>query len=86
MLGVILELFIVEEKLFAGCEHKISATVVALQYSVSEFHWPASLEQGKKMKSAKNVTKLPFPFSLSSFSLHNKGPGRNKVSGKLDFS
>ena len=36
--GYVLELFIVEEKLLSGGEHKILATVYALQHFVLEFH------------------------------------------------
>jgi hypothetical protein len=38
VLGIVLELLVVEEQLLAGCKHKVSAAVVALQYSVDEFH------------------------------------------------
>jgi hypothetical protein len=38
MFGVVLELFIVEKQLLAGREHKLGAAIVALQYSVGEFH------------------------------------------------
>jgi hypothetical protein len=38
MLGIVLELFVVEEKLLTGGENKFSAAVVALQDSVDKFH------------------------------------------------
>jgi hypothetical protein len=38
VLGVVLELFVVEEELFAGCKNKFGATVEALQNSVGIFH------------------------------------------------
>jgi len=36
--GFVLELLIVEEQLFAGCEHEFRATIDALQSLVLEFH------------------------------------------------
>jgi hypothetical protein len=38
VLGLILELFIVEEKLLAGGKYKIGSTVAARQNSVGKFH------------------------------------------------
>ena len=38
VLGVVLELFLVEEKLLAGGEYKLSAAIAALQDSVLKFH------------------------------------------------
>jgi hypothetical protein len=38
VLGVVFELLIVEEDLFARREHKFGATVVAFQHSIGEFH------------------------------------------------
>ena len=35
---IVLELFVVEEQLFASCKHKLSATIDALQISVRKFH------------------------------------------------
>jgi hypothetical protein len=37
-LGFVLELFIVEEKLFPGGEHKIAPTIDTLQHLVLKFH------------------------------------------------
>jgi hypothetical protein len=37
-LGLVLELFVVKEKLLAGCKHEVCATVDALQHLVLEFH------------------------------------------------
>jgi hypothetical protein len=45
MLGIVFELFVVEKQLLAGRENKIGPAIVALQYSVNEFHWPASLRR-----------------------------------------
>jgi hypothetical protein len=36
--GFVLELFIVEEKLFAGRENELSPAIDAFEYSVLEFH------------------------------------------------
>ena len=45
-LGFVLELFVVEEKLFARGEHEIGTAVNALQHPVLEFHprllWPSA--------------------------------------------
>jgi len=38
VLGIVLELFIVEKQLLAGREHKVGTAIIALQYSVDEFH------------------------------------------------
>jgi hypothetical protein len=38
MLGIVLELFVVEEKLLTGGEDKLSAAVVAFEDSILEFH------------------------------------------------
>jgi len=38
VLGIVFELFIVEKQLLAGREHKVGAAIIALQYSVDEFH------------------------------------------------
>jgi hypothetical protein len=37
--GFILELLVVEEKLFTRCEHEVRATIYALQNLVLVFHW-----------------------------------------------
>jgi hypothetical protein len=37
-LGIILELLVVEEKLFTGSEHKIAAAIAAFQDLINEFH------------------------------------------------
>jgi hypothetical protein len=38
VLGIVLELFIVKEKLLARRKHKLGAAVTALQNPVDEFH------------------------------------------------
>jgi len=38
MLRVVLELFVVEEKLLSGGENKFSAAIIALKDSVGKFH------------------------------------------------
>ena len=38
MLGVVLELFVVEKQLFAGGEHELRSAIVTLQNSVDKFH------------------------------------------------
>jgi hypothetical protein len=38
--------------------------------------------QGNRLKSAMNRRSVPFPFPCLRTNVHNKGPGRNKFSGK----
>jgi hypothetical protein len=38
MLGVVLELFVVKEKLLTSGEHEFGTAVVALQNPIDEFH------------------------------------------------
>jgi hypothetical protein len=68
MPGVVPELFVVEKYLLAGGEYKLRPAVIALQYSVCEFHgrlpWTGNL-----LKSAIYAEKPAGPDSLSSFSL-----------------
>jgi hypothetical protein len=51
MLGIVLELFIVEEGLLACRENKLSSAVDAFQGSIGEFHGRLPL-QGNRPKSA----------------------------------
>ena len=46
MLGIVLELFVVEEKLLAGGEYEFSAAIDALQDLILEFHGRLPQEQG----------------------------------------
>jgi hypothetical protein len=85
VLGVVLELFIVEEELLAGRENKIGAAAVALQNSVGKLHGRHPQTQGNSLKSAIVPRCLPVPVSLSTCLLNNKGPGRKKFSGKFSL-
>jgi hypothetical protein len=38
VLGVVRELFVVEEQLLAGSKYKLGAAIYALQYSIYELH------------------------------------------------
>jgi len=76
VLGIVLELFVVEENLLAGGKHKVGAAVAAFEYSISKFHWPASPKQGGSPKSASDVQNRAGPGSLFPFVCHNKGPDR----------
>jgi hypothetical protein len=58
MFGVVLELLIVEEELFACCKNKLSAAVNALQDSIGEFHGRLP-SQGIAPKSAMAQQDLP---------------------------
>jgi hypothetical protein len=74
MLGVVLELFVVEEELLACCENKLGAAVNTLQDSIGEFHGRLP-PQGLPPKSAMAQLELAGPGSLSFFVVHFKGPG-----------
>jgi hypothetical protein len=74
MLGVVLELFIVEEELLACSEHKLGAAVDTLQGSIGEFHGRLP-SQGLAPKSAMAQLVLAGRGSLISFVVHYKGPG-----------
>ena len=81
--GVILELFVVEEKLFAGRENKLGATIDALENSIGKLHDRLPHWQGSTLKSAMTNRKdSPVPFPCLSTSFFYQGPGRNKFSGK----
>jgi hypothetical protein len=76
VLGVILELFVVKEDLFARREDELGAAVGALQYSILEFHfWPASPNREYPRMSAKwGRSPVPVPcFVLGT----QKGPDRS---------
>jgi hypothetical protein len=77
MLGVVLELFVVEEELLACCENKLGAAVNALQDSIGEFHGRLP-SQGRPPKSAMAQQELAGSGSLYSFVVHYKGPDRTK--------
>ena len=74
MLGVILELLIVEEELLACSENKFGAAVNAFQHSIGEFHGRLP-SQGLPPKSAMAQQDLAGSGSLMSFVVHYKGPG-----------
>jgi hypothetical protein len=74
MLGVVLELFIVEEELLACSEHKLGAAVDAFQHSIGEIHGRLP-SQGLSPKSAMAQLGLAGRGSLISFVVHYKGPG-----------
>ena len=84
MLGVVLELFIVEEKLLACRENKLGAAVNALQDSIGEFHGRLP-SQGLPPKSAMALQDLAGRGSLMSFVVHYKGPDRPKLGRHSNF-
>jgi hypothetical protein len=85
MLGVVLELFVVEEQLLACCENKLGAAVNALEDSIGEFHGRLP-SQGRPPKSAMTQQELAGPGSLSSFVVHSKGPGPHQKQGGIRTS
>ena len=80
MLGIVLELFVVKEQLFAGGEYELRPAVVTLQNSVDKFHgrFPKA---GTTFEIGHDLESLPVPFPCLCTSLNNKGPGRSKWSG-----
>jgi hypothetical protein len=74
VLGVILELFIVEEELLARSEYKLGVAVDAFQHSIGEFHGRLP-SQGLTPKSAMALLGLAGRGSLISFVVQYKGPG-----------
>lgn len=77
MLGVVFELFVVEENLFAGRKHELGAAVNACEDSILEFHCRFPV-QGLAPKRPSLLTNLPVSGSLLSFVMLNKGPVRTK--------
>ena len=77
VLGVVLELLVVEELLLACGENKLGAAVDAFQHSIGEFHGRLP-SQGLTPKSATALQDLAGPGSLISFVVHYKGPDRTK--------
>jgi hypothetical protein len=74
VLGIVFELFVVEEDLLASGKYELGAAVNALEDSIGEFHGRLP-SQGLPPKSAIALQELAGPGSLSSFVLHYKGPG-----------
>jgi hypothetical protein len=83
-LGVVLELFVVEEDLLACRENKLGAAVNTREDSIGEFHGRL-LSQGSPPKSAMARTELAGPGSPLSFVVNYKGPDRTKWSGMRTF-
>jgi len=61
MLGVVLELFVVKEKLLTRGEHKFGAAVVTLQDSVDKFHGRLPQSRGT-FEIGHERESLPVPF------------------------
>jgi hypothetical protein len=79
MLGIVLELFVVEEKLLAGGEYEFSAAIDALQDLILEFHGRLPQEQGmgRNRPWCSTARRSRFPCLRASFC--NQGPGRTKL-------
>jgi hypothetical protein len=76
--GVVGELLVVEKQLFAGCEHKLGAAIVALQNSIDKVHRRLPQGQGMTMKSAMIPKCLPVPYPCARTAINIKGPGRRE--------
>jgi hypothetical protein len=80
-LGVVFEVFVVKEELLACCKDEFGAAINTLQYFVCEFHGRLP-RTGNHSKSAM-TSESAGPVSLSSYAVHNKGPGRISLAAKL---
>jgi hypothetical protein len=81
VLGVVFELFIVEEDLLAGSKYKLGAAVAALQYSIGEFHvrLPRNRDMHRNRLWLPVTCRLRFPVSVR---VAQQGPGpHQKISG-----
>jgi hypothetical protein len=78
MLGIIRELFIVEEKLLAGCKNKVGAAIYALQYPIYKLHGRLPEREETHRNPACMPIDLRFPFPFASTCLYIKGQGRGK--------
>jgi len=72
-LGVVLKLFVVEEDLLARRKNELRAAVYARQNSISEFHWPASLN--RESHRNRPLDSAAGPGSLIPFVIPPQGPG-----------
>jgi hypothetical protein len=72
VLGVVFELFVVEEDLFARCKNELGSAVDTLEDSIGEFHGRLP-SQGVHPKSATALTELAGRGSLFPFVVHFKG-------------
>jgi hypothetical protein len=85
VLGVVLELFVVEEKLLAGGENELSAAIDALQNSIGKFHGRIP-QDGKHIEIGHDLEQLAGPVSLSSCFDHNKGRAAKNSAAKITFT
>lgn len=77
MLGVVLELFVVEKDLFARSENKLGAAVNTLKDSIGEFHGRLP-SQGVQTEIGRGSYGLAASGSLISFVVRYKGPDRTQ--------
>ena len=85
VLRIVLELFVVKEKLLAGGEDELNAAIATLQSPVSKFHGRLPQHRENRPKSAKVTNSMPVPFPCDRASFY-KGPGRIKSCGLLESS
>jgi hypothetical protein len=78
VLGVVLELLIVEKYLLARCENKLRAAVHTLQNSITEFHGRLPFT-GSYPEIGHGLQALPVPVPCSFVFPYNKGPVRPKI-------
>ncbi len=77
MLGIVLELFVVEKELLTGGENELCPAVVALQNSVDKFHgrFPKT---GRTVEIGHELGSLPVPFPCLNV-LEQQGPGPQQM-------
>jgi len=63
MLGIVLELFVVEKQLFTGGEHELRSAVVALQNSIDKFHGRFP-KPGSTFDIGHDLESSPVPFPV----------------------
>ena len=74
MLRIVLELFIVKEKLLARGEHEFRSAVTALQNPVDKFHGRLP-QRRERWIIGHDLESAPVPFSLSLDFLQQTRPG-----------
>jgi hypothetical protein len=82
--GIVLELLVVEEYLFACCKYEVCAAVNALEHSIFELHGRLP-SQGRPTEIGHGFTLLAGPGSLPSFILQNKGPDRTRIRAVIEL-
>ena len=70
-----------KEELLARCKDEFGTAINALQYLILEFH--GRLPRTGNILISAMTSESAGPVSLSSYVVHNKGPGRISLAAKL---